>query len=286
MNRLSGEFQTDLPLPDALAACAEALHGLGWPIETVEASRVVSRAGPAAEDPPTVEVNLTESEGETTLRITGSDSEANPLDREALVAVLDKARDAIKDSLESASAASSSPEQSSEPKQSDGEPTEKPAADEPEEENAESKAPAAASGWYPDAYDSARLQYWDGVRWTGDYRPVEGAGADDAPEPHAEAEPRTDETKFRSLHVIAGIYGALGWLVAIFGSIAVVVAAVQADNDNSSASPGLVLLLGLLGVGFYVLLLFGISAAIRLALAVEDNTRSTVALLKRRIDGE
>jgi Protein of unknown function (DUF2510) len=292
MSRLSGEFETDLSLQDTLEVCAEAFHGLGWSIETVEARRVVSRAGPASEDPPTVKVNLTESDGATTLKITGADSESNPLDREALVAVLDKARDAIKDSLKSAGKTGPSPEESADDE------AEKPrAADEPDaereqdDEAARSQASGAPPGWYPDAYDEDQLQYWDGERWTQDHRPAEAAGdAEAVGEGEVSGPPAKDaqsgETRFRSLHVIAGIYGTLGWIVAIVGSIGVIVAAVQAGNDSSNTSPGAIVLFGLLGVAFYALLLFGISAAIRLALAVEENTRSAVALLKRQIEDE
>jgi hypothetical protein len=38
---------------------------------------------------------------------------------------------------------------------------------------------------------------------------------------------------------------------------------------------------GAIGVAFYALLVFGIAAAIRLALAVEKNTRDTAEALRR-----
>jgi hypothetical protein len=96
---LSGEFHTDLALPDALAACAEAIHGLGWPIESVEGDRVISHAGSPAENPPTVEVVLAKSDDGTEIRINGSDTDANPLQEDALIAELDRVRDAIKASV-------------------------------------------------------------------------------------------------------------------------------------------------------------------------------------------
>jgi hypothetical protein len=90
--KLSGDFQTDLPLPDALAACAEAIHDLGWHIGSVEGRRIVSFP---AQQGPKIEVLLNESGRGTDIRIVGSDSDAYRLTQDALIAELDKARDAI-----------------------------------------------------------------------------------------------------------------------------------------------------------------------------------------------
>jgi hypothetical protein len=95
MTSLSGEFHTDLSLPDALVACAEAIDGLGWPIESVERDRIISHAGPPTQNPPTIEVVLGESAGGTEILINGSDSEPNPVEQEDLVAELTRARDAV-----------------------------------------------------------------------------------------------------------------------------------------------------------------------------------------------
>jgi hypothetical protein len=97
---LSGEFHTDLALPDALTACAEAIHGLGWPIDSVEGKRIVSHAGPVTEGPPTIEVVLTDWGEGTEVRISGSDSEANSLEPQALIGELNRVRDAIKTAAE------------------------------------------------------------------------------------------------------------------------------------------------------------------------------------------
>jgi hypothetical protein len=103
MTRLRGDFQTDLLPPDALSACAEALDGLGWRIETVEQRRIVSYAtsvpGGAA---PRVDVLLTDSGPVTDVRIVGSDDETNPLAAEQLIAELERARDAIQSAVENA----------------------------------------------------------------------------------------------------------------------------------------------------------------------------------------
>jgi hypothetical protein len=101
MTRLSGEFQTDLPLHDAIVACAEAIDGLGWRIEAVESNRIVSYANTAStQHPPKIEVALDDSGQTTDVRIIGSDTDANPLQEDELIAELDRVRDAIKASIQ------------------------------------------------------------------------------------------------------------------------------------------------------------------------------------------
>ena len=69
MTKLSGEFQTDLAPLDALAACADAIDGLGWRIETVKGDRIVSYAGSGSSpDPPRIEVVVRNSAHATDLR--------------------------------------------------------------------------------------------------------------------------------------------------------------------------------------------------------------------------
>src|SRR2546421_5817963 len=103
MTRLSGEFQTDLAPLDALAACADAIDGLGWRIETVKGDRIVSYAGSdSMRETPRIEVVVSNSTHTTDLRIIGSDTDANPLETDELIAELNRARDAIQASVESA----------------------------------------------------------------------------------------------------------------------------------------------------------------------------------------
>jgi hypothetical protein len=103
MTRLSGDFETDLLAPDALAACADAIHGLGWRIDSVQAERIVSYAG-SASNPGAARVDIVFSpSGQSTdVRIVGSDSEAHPLGADELIAQLDRARDAIQAEVEAA----------------------------------------------------------------------------------------------------------------------------------------------------------------------------------------
>jgi chemotaxis protein histidine kinase CheA len=103
MTRLAGEFQTDLQMTETLAACAEAVHGLGWRIETVEGSRIVSYPNGNAASP-RIELGLSNSGNSTTIRITGSDTDEAPLEEEALISELDRVRDAVEESVDEATA--------------------------------------------------------------------------------------------------------------------------------------------------------------------------------------
>jgi hypothetical protein len=103
MTRLRGDFQTDLLPPDALSACAEALDGLGWRIETVEERRIVSYATSGADGAAArIDVLLRDSGPVTDVRIVGSDSDSQPLSAEQLVVELERARDAIQAAVEQA----------------------------------------------------------------------------------------------------------------------------------------------------------------------------------------
>src|SRR4051812_21611181 len=105
MTRLAGEFKTDLQITETLAACAEAVHGLGWRIESVEGRRIVSYPNGNAASP-RIELGLSNSGDSTTIRITGSDTEDAPLEEEALITELDRVRDAVEESVDEASARS------------------------------------------------------------------------------------------------------------------------------------------------------------------------------------
>ncbi len=243
MTSLSGEFQTDLSIDDAMVACTDAIDGLNWRIETVESDRIVAFSDSDSEHLARIEVGLSEAGKGSEFRIIGSDSEQDPLEEDELVSVLDRARDAINGSMERS--------QRQDPGENQREPSpatkERQGDDERRPERQQAKSAAAAA----------------------EERSPQGEGT-------AAAIP----AKFRSLQLIASIYGALGWLVAVLGPIAVIAATASANGSDVAVT----LIGGLLGVAFYALLLFGIAAAIRLALAVEENTRNTVALLKARND--
>jgi hypothetical protein len=370
MTSLSGEFQTDLGIDDAMVACTEAIDGIGWRIETVDSQRVIAFTDSGAH-PPRIEVNLNESGDGTEFRIIGSDNEQNQLDQDELIAVLDKARDAINRSMEDAER----PRESSS-SASDGQTEER---EQPKQSSSAGDADAPA-GWYPDVHDESRQRYWDGKQWTDDFRPADdsgtgsesspqgeqkpektsrkeareekrrqsreraeqrrqerlekrkeraqqsgasgsgetagaaaaagaaaggaaaaGAAAGDAAEPQR-SEPektRSDEDgsrgeqggasgalatltsrapdDFGSLRLISTLYYYLGFIVLIGGGLAVIVTAIGVGGAGALAT----LIGGAIGVAFYALLVFGIAAAIRLALAVEKNTRDTAEALRR-----
>jgi hypothetical protein len=131
MNSLSGEFQTDLGKEDTLVACAEAIDGLGWQIESVDADRITAYAG-SDRAAPTIEVILDQSQGNTKIGIIGTDSAARPVGEAVLITALNEVRDAIHASIEHAS---------------------------PE-------APTAPAGWYADPLGGQDQRYWDGTQWT------------------------------------------------------------------------------------------------------------------------
>lgn len=90
MTRLTGDFQTDLPPPDALVACAEAIDGLEWHVAHLDARRIVSFAGTGSRYPPVIEVELAESRAGTAIRIIGTGFEAR-----RLIAELERVEEAI-----------------------------------------------------------------------------------------------------------------------------------------------------------------------------------------------
>lgn len=349
MTSLSGEFQTDLGIDDAMVACTEAIDGIGWRIDTVDAQRVIAYTD-SGEHPPRIEVGLNETGGGTEFRIIGSDNEQNQLEQDDLIAILDKARDAINRSMEDAERPSETSPSSSVSETQDT------------EQQSGKEAAATPAGWYPDVYDDSRQRYWDGEQWTDDFRPADSAGEPEGkskPEGKSRKEARTEKREqsreraeqrrqerlekrqeraqqsgaaaggaaaggaaagaaaagdndsggggngrggdggngpgrdeaapqespesatpapFRSLHLIASLYRYLGYLVVVGGAVAVIAAAANAGGGDAVVT----LILGAIGVAFYALLVFGIAAAIRLALAVEKNTRDTAELLKRR----
>jgi chemotaxis protein histidine kinase CheA len=155
MTRLAGEFQTDLQMTETLAACAEAVHGLGWRIETVEGSRIVSYPNGNAASP-RIELGLSNSGDRTTIRITGSDTEEAPLEEEALITELDRVRDAVEESVdeattssngspaqtEEAESAAAAPETAEQPKQAEEPKQAEVEQAEPEEAKAEEEVKA------------------------------------------------------------------------------------------------------------------------------------------------
>lgn len=151
MTGLSGEFQTDLSLQGALEACAEAIAGLGWRIATVGSRRIISHVG---DDPsPRVEILLNDTGEGTGIELVGSDTPAKPLQRDELIAVLDRVRDAVRSSIEAAESGGS------------GGVGTGAAADAPAE--------GPPAGWYENP-NGPGVRWWDGARWSEHVETIPG----------------------------------------------------------------------------------------------------------------
>jgi len=169
MTSLAGEFQTDLPPEDAVVACADAIDGLGWEIDTVEADRIVSHANGSSSNPALIEVDLDGSDQGTEIRIVGSDTEAQPLSQEALIEELNRARDAIQASVEQA--------------QDEEESQVTSAAD-----TSEAASAGPPAGWYQNP-DGPGNRWWDGARWTEHQRAAATAPSDSRKAPGSSPSP-------------------------------------------------------------------------------------------------
>jgi sortase A len=102
VTRLAVEFPVDLPPPDALVACGDAIDGMGWDVQSVESRRIVSATDSQRRGAPSrVEVLLKDlEEGRTTVRVVGANATS---ERERLRAEMFEVRDAIKAAAENTS---------------------------------------------------------------------------------------------------------------------------------------------------------------------------------------
>src|SRR5918992_3291674 len=98
---LFGDFDTELAPPDALTACVEALDGLGWRVDGVEAERIecAVTSGPG-DGGATVEVELTKTEAGTDMRLIGTATDSSSLDENDLGLVLEQAAEAIGEEID------------------------------------------------------------------------------------------------------------------------------------------------------------------------------------------
>src|SRR5918999_481699 len=98
---LFGDFDTELAPPDALTACVEALDGLGWRVDSVEAHRVecAVTSGPG-DGGVTIEVELTETADGSDIRLIGTATEGSSLEENDIGLVLDQASEAIGEQIE------------------------------------------------------------------------------------------------------------------------------------------------------------------------------------------
>ena len=96
----------------------------------------------------------------------------------------------------------------------------------------------------------------------------------DTPTPPAPA-PEPVERKYRSLRVVAALLTIVGWLVLVVGGAGVAVGAVTSTSQLKPLQIALVAVGGAIYVAVVSLYAFAGAAVIRLAMAVEENTRAT-----------
>lgn len=181
MTRLAGEFRVDLPLPEVSAACARAIQGLGWQIEAVEPNRIVSRPdAKVTQQPPKIEVVLRASGETTAVRISGSDTDVDPLEEDDLIADLNRVHHAIQDSVQAA---------------------------------IDDSAHRPPPGWYQNP-SGPGSRWWDGTRWTDQVHEPQAIQQPAVPRPAPRSEARGSQTRI-GMWLLIGL-GA----VAIAGALA------------------------------------------------------------------
>ena len=216
MTRLSGDFQTDLTLPSALGACADAVHSLGWKIDSLGGDRIVSTAvSDQTGSEVTVEVELSKTPQGTDIRIIGTDSGADQLREPELADLLDQLGDAVEARIEETDA-----EEAEEGPQPAATGTTaaataitqvQPAGGSDwfrvDDEPAEDMAPA---GWFPDPMAGDGERYWDGEEWT---HRVRAGRADPPPEDESKPKPSWWRQNRRAVLIGAFVFllgGAIG----------------------------------------------------------------------------
>jgi hypothetical protein len=90
-----------------------------------------------------------------------------------------------------------------------------------------------------------------------------------------------EERKYRSLRIVAALLTIVGWLVLVVGGAGVAVGAVTSTSQLQPLQVALVVVGGAIYVAVVSLYAFAGAAVIRLAIAVEENTRATAEALRR-----
>lgn len=86
--------------------------------------------------------------------------------------------------------------------------------------------------------------------------------------------------RYRALRAVATLLRAFAWIVAVFGGLVVVAAAITTGFDVANVVRALSILVGgLIAVALQALLLFAASAMITLFIDIESNTRTTAEIL-------
>jgi len=81
--------------------------------------------------------------------------------------------------------------------------------------------------------------------------------------------------RYRALQTVSSIFKIVAWAIAILGTIAVIIAAVAAgsSDEGGSGEALAILIAGGISVALYALFAFAAAEMIRLAIAIEENTR-------------
>jgi hypothetical protein len=86
--------------------------------------------------------------------------------------------------------------------------------------------------------------------------------------------------RYRALRAVATLLRVFAWIVAVFGGLVVVAAAITTGFDVANVVRALSILVGgLIAVALQALLLFAASAMITLFIDIESNTRTTAEIL-------
>ena len=92
---------------------------------------------------------------------------------------------------------------------------------------------------------------------------------------------RSEEKRYQSLRIIAGLFTVMGVVALVLGVLAVVIAVLTLVAGTPSLLPGTLALLWSLGLVLAGLQLVAFGALLRLLIQLEENTRATAQLLEK-----
>ena len=98
------------------------------------------------------------------------------------------------------------------------------------------------------------------------------------------AQSGTTPGRYRALHTVSSIFKIVAWAIAILGTLAVIGAAVTAgsSDEGGSGEALAILVVGGISVALYALFAFAAAEMIKLAIAIEENTRRAADSISTR----
>lgn len=88
------------------------------------------------------------------------------------------------------------------------------------------------------------------------------------------------QDRYRALRAVTTLLRILAWIVAVFGALFMIGAAITTGFDAGDPVRGLTIVIGgLLAVGLQALVLFAASALLTLLMDIEQNTRATAEMV-------